>query len=274
MLTYEICVSAAVITILDANGSNGADLQQLTNPFPQRFKFCKEPTGERPTCELQAKNVWQSIQQDANAANQPCKFTSFIGYEYTATPAMDVCSTDHAPCLAPRDCQGVQMCQPDPNGGGNNLHRNIIFANDDVVDLPISDMEAPTGCGQGLKCRSETNGKVYPLASPEQMLLELEAACTKSPKHPRCDFISIPHNSDVSGGAMFLLPANPLEAQLRAEYEPLAEVFNIKGVSECRVYSGVASDDPTCNFENYDFNKLNGRFIPQPTPSDISPTTS
>jgi hypothetical protein len=144
--------------------------------------------------------------------------------------------------------------------------------NDDVIDLPISYMEAPTGCGQGADCRSETKGKVYPLASPEQLLLELEAACTRSPEHLHCDFISITHNSDVSGGAMFLPPTDPLEAQLRADHEPLAEVFNIKGSSECRVYSGLVSDDPTCNFENYDFDKLNGRFIAQPTPADISTT--
>jgi hypothetical protein len=60
---------------------------------------------------------------------------------------------------------------------------------------------------------------------------------------------------------------------MRIHRHPLAEAFNIKGSSECRVYSGVASDDPACGFENYDFNKLNGRFIYQPTPSDI-PTTS
>ena len=179
---------------------------------------------------------------------------------------------DHAPCLADIDCQGRQKCQNDANDGGNNLHRDIIFANDDLIDLPISYMEAPTGCGQGADCRSETKGKVYPLASPEQLLLELEAACTRSPEHPHCDFISIPHNSDVSGGAMFLPPTDPLEAQLRAHHEPLAEVFNIKGSSECRVYSGLVSDDPTCNFENYDFDKLNGRFIAQPTPADISTT--
>ena len=268
------CVLARTeITRLRTGLGTGIFASYITNPFPQRFKFCKEPTGEGTSCELQAKNVWQSIQQDANAANQPCKFTSFIGYEYTATPAMGVCSSDHAPCLAPRDCQGVQSCQPDPNGGGNNLHRNIIFANDDVVDLPISYMEAPTGCGQGQQCSSETKGKVYPLASPEQLLLQLEAACTKNPQHPHCDFISIPHNSDVSDGAMFIPPANPVEAELRAEHEPLAEIYNIKGCSECRVYSGVASDDPACNFENYDFSKLNGLFIPQPTPSDIPPTS-
>jgi hypothetical protein len=267
------CILARTeITRLRTGLGTGIFASYITNPFPQRFEFCKKPTGGGPTCQLQAKNVWQSIQQDANAANQACKFTSFIGYEYTATPAMGICSTDHAPCLADIDCQGRQKCQNDANGGGNNLHRDIIFANDDVIDLPISYMEAPTGCGQGADCRNETKGKVYPLASPEQLLLELEAACTRSPEHPHCDFISIPHNSDVSGGAMFLPPANPLEAELRADHEPLAEVFNIKGSSECRVYSGLVSDDPTCNFENYDFDKLNGRFIAQPTPADISTT--
>ncbi len=237
---------------------------------PQRAAFCQAPGAEgKDTCIFQAQNVWKQIQQDAAGAYQPCQFTSFVAYEYTGMPGMRRCSTDGAPCLTNADCSGGQSCETDPNGGANNLHRNIIFKNADVVDLPITYMEAPTSCGQG---SPQCNGA---LGSPLTLLQDLTGQCGPNTPHPQCDFISIPHNSNISGGAMFVLPESLDEATVRSDKERLVELFQIKGSSECRFsaqHPGAwGTIDEQCNFENMNFGKLNGKYLTDPDPTTVSP---
>jgi len=235
-------------------------------------------------CVVQAQHVWQQV-IDAAEANydrtDACTFTSFIAYEYTAMAANGRCSADLLPCWdqlgtgeASADCAGFddplvtdkQTCESDFLGsvGGDNLHRNIIFRNDDVIDLPLSNVEAPLACGRGEECM--TKGQV---SSPARMLTALRLACIENPAHPRCDVLSIPHNSNMSRGDMFLLPEDVAEARIRSELEPLVELMQIKGQSECR-YSPVTgtywSQDPNapdelCDFENMSFSRLNGDWV-------------
>jgi hypothetical protein len=233
----------------------------VSNENPQRFPFCKE--GQ--TCLKQAHNIWEQIQAAAEEAydrTARCSFTSFIAYEYTGQPGMGQCANTQAPCWANEDCTGGASCQTN-TGGANNLHRNIIFRNEDVVDLPISYMEKPTGCGKGKAC--EHGGA---LASPEAMLQSLKQQCLENSAHPRCDVLSIPHNSNISGGAMFLLPETVREAKTRAAMEPLAELHQIKGNSECRYsaqYPGAwNTTDELCDFESLNFAKLAGPVITDP----------
>src|SRR5437764_7531207 len=111
----------------------------VTAENPQRLPFCAAPGGDgQGTCLFQARNVWEQIQRDAEEAydrTSQCAFTSFIAYEYTSSPGMGQCSDNQAPCFADADCSGGATCTPN-SGGANNLHRNIIFRNDDVVQLP------------------------------------------------------------------------------------------------------------------------------------------
>src|SRR5205814_9968942 len=124
----------------------------VTAENPPRLPFCAAPGGDgQGTCLFQARNAWEQIQRDAEEAydrTSQCAFTSFIAYEYTSSPGMGQCSDNQAPCFADADCSGGATCTPN-SGGANNLHRNIIFRNDDVVQLPLSYIEAPTGCGKG-----------------------------------------------------------------------------------------------------------------------------
>jgi hypothetical protein len=245
----------------------------VTAETPQRFPFCSVPGGGGDgTCIFQAKNVWEQIIADAEEAydrSEACRFTSFVAYEYTAMPAMGRCAVDHEPCFADADCRPGVRCETDI-GGGNNLHRNIIFRNANVPDLPVSYMEEPTGCGDGLMCRLAGQGGA--LASPAALLRTLARQCNAS---NGCDFLSIPHNSNMSGGAMFLTPANEAEATIRAEREPLVELFQIKGSSECRFDArrpgAWGTFDELCAFEAVSFNKLGGPFLPDPGPRDILP---
>lgn len=241
--------------------------------------------GDGSNCLVQAQLVWQQI-IDAAEANydrtSACTFTSFIAYEYTAMAANGRCSSDLLPCWdqmgtgqPSKDCPGFgdplvttkQTCESDFLGspGGDNLHRNIIFRNDDVIDLPLSNVEEPLACGRGADC--DTKGQV---ASPARMLSALREACLDNPSHPRCDVLSIPHNSNMSRGDMFLIPEDVAEAQIRHDLEPLVELMQIKGQSECR-YSPVTgiywSQDPNaadelCDFENMSFSRLNGTYVP------------
>jgi hypothetical protein len=246
----------------------------------QRFAFCGPNGGN---CLFQASNIWQRIQQDAEEAydqTSACTFTSFIGYEYTAQPSMGQCQTgngggSHAPCWETVDCRTAgEMCQLGL-AGGDNLHRNIIFRNADVPSLPVSTIEAPPGCGVGSNC----NDRIArgPLASPQLLLNTLNSRCVDNGATSRCQYLSIPHNPNLSGGAMFLLPETMEEAQLRRDKEPLVELMQIKGQSECRFSSqhpGAWNTlDELCNFENLSYGRLGGEFLANPDASNVLPNS-
>jgi hypothetical protein len=116
------------------------------------------------------------------------------------------------------------------------LHRNIIFRGASVPDAPITYLDAPT---------------------PLELWTQLQSKCLDAATG--CDVLSIPHNSNHSNGNMFapLYPGTTSEeeqlaqARLRARLEPLVEVFQHKGDSECRNgLSGVEGrPDELCDFE-------------------------
>lgn len=265
-------------------------LPENANENPSRPAFCKATPNDQVGlhCLQQARNVWERIQQDAEEAydrSSACTFTSFIAYEYTAMMNAGRCeNAPELPCwdqlngTAPsKDCPETgpndsRRCTSDypGNGGFDNLHRNIIFRNDDVLELPITNLEAPVGCGGGDGC---IRPKRYPIGSPQQLLEELRERCkSRPPEHPRCDVLSIPHNSNLSGGAMFLVPENLEEADVRHELEPLVELVQVKGSSECRFLASMpgawGATDEECAFENMSFNRLNGFWL---APEDRTP---
>ncbi len=239
---------------------------------PSRLPFCGIK-GEN--CVFQAKNVWQQIIADAQEAydqSDECKFTSFIAYEYTAMPAAGTCQTDGKACWdgigvarASVDCSANQFCLAAT--GGDNLHRNIIFRNSNVLPRPISNIEGPTKCGYGPDCKNQGA-----IGSPQVMLQKLKDQCAAI---PGCDVLSIPHNPNMSGGAMFAMPETLEEAKLRSEMEPLVEIFQIKGQSECR-FSAKAPGawntfDELCEFENMSYGQLAGKYLATPNAINIPP---
>lgn len=112
----------------------------------------------------------------------------------------------------------------------SNLHRNIFFRNARVPDLPVSVFEAPL---------------------PEDLWAGLRASCEALGEG--CESLVIPHNSNLSNGRMFLTPEGDDHAawvdglKARAAEEPLVELHQHKGQSECRI--GLGTDDPDCAFE-------------------------
>lgn len=118
----------------------------------------------------------------------------------------------------------------------SNLHRNVIFANSSVPPIPLSAKEAPT---------------------PDILWRWLKDSCRDA--GGECDVLAIPHNSNWSNGRMFFpysVENRPQDqgleaATLRAEFEPLVEVMQVKGDSECRngLSRVMGAADELCDFE-------------------------
>jgi hypothetical protein len=167
-----------------------------------RWGFCGENSEH---CLAAAGLVWDEHQRAAEEAydrSAHCSFTSFVGYEWTA--AIE---------------------------GAGHLHRNVIFRNERVPELPISVME--TG----------------PMAI--HLWNRLDTECRDG--RAGCEALTIPHNSNWSNGSAFTSAVNPgeeitkEEAAIRARYDRLVEVMQHKGESECALVPGVT--DEGCGFE-------------------------
>lgn len=115
--------------------------------------------------------------------------------------------------------------------GGFNAHRNVVFRNEVVPARPINYIDTP---------------------SEEGLWDALERECIG--REGACDAFAIPHNSNVSSGALFRietadgLPIDASGARRRSRLEPLVEVTQHKGDSECRLPSGPTADE-FCAFE-------------------------
>ena len=122
---------------------------------------------------------------------------------------------------------------------GSNLHRNVIFRNRIVPARPISYME------------TQREWELWRL---------LRDTCNES--GTGCDALAILHNSNISNGRMFAVDypgadnraAQAARAELRRAIEPVVEVMQHKGDSECRrgVPSILGSDDALCDFEKFE----------------------
>jgi len=120
--------------------------------------------------------------------------------------------------------------------GTKNLHRNVIFAGDTVPEAPVS---------------------YFDEAWPEGLWARLRAECVPS---DGCDVLAIPHNSNLSSGLMFEAkkrdgsPIDRAFAEQQAAMEPLVEIMQHKGDSEC--LPGTAIADEYCAFEKLPYNTL------------------
>lgn len=114
---------------------------------------------------------------------------------------------------------------------GGNLHRNIVFRNAEVPALPYSYIDGPTA---------------------EQLWRNLDAQCNKAAGE--CDSLVIPHNSNMSAGYMFDglgeggAPMTAAYAEQRQRFEPIVEIMQHKGSSECYYNAGMVADE-LCAFE-------------------------
>ena len=169
-----------------------------------RFEFCGE-SGKLCVAEsatIMAEQI--EAAQDANDTSDDCQFTAFVGYEWTGHPRLE------------------------ETGEQQNIHRNVLFANENVPARPTSYLDAPY---------------------PEDLWARLTSECIDG--IPGCDVLTIPHNSNLSAGLMFAQsdkygqPLTVEYARMRSRFEPLIEIIQHKGASECI----AADDEPECSFE-------------------------
>lgn len=177
----------------------------------QRHGFCG-PDGA--ICRESGRGPWQETLEAAEAAydrSADCEFTSFVAYEWTGGA-----------------------------GAGNNFHRNVIFRNANVPDLPISFVDG---------------------TELSQLYARLRSECTDLGD---CDAVVIPHNSNLSGGMMFQTlrsdggPITAADARERAQFETLVEIMQHKGESEC--LTGTGTEDELCGFEKLAQSNFRGRY--------------
>ncbi len=168
---------------------------------------CSEVEGG---CVDSGLAAWKEVQDAAEAAydrSDACAFTSFVAYEWSASP------------------------------NALNLHRNVIFRNHVVP-------EHPTG--------------YFDEGQEEGLWRKLHEQCLDT--EGACDVLTIPHNSNLSSGLMFETvdedgaPFDAEYASARAELEPLVEIFQHKGDSEC--LPGTTSADEQCDFEKMPYASL------------------
>lgn len=91
--------------------SGWADLIGQDRAVKERTMSCSFPATD---CAATAAGVWEEVQAAAEAhydRTAACRFTTFVGYEYTESPGM------------------------------KNLHRNVIYRNDTVTREPISSFD-------------------------------------------------------------------------------------------------------------------------------------
>ena len=161
---------------------------------PQHPDFYQGPATTR--------NAWKEvIVAAAEQHNRPGRFTAFIGFEWSSAPQ------------------------------GANLHRNLIFRDAKVPDLPMSSFELPR----------------------EEALWEWMAGLEKQGS----TVLAIPHNPNASKTVMFASrtdstgkPYDAAYASMRARFEPAIEMMQVKGNSE--VHRSFWPADEFAGFENAD----------------------
>lgn len=158
-----------------------------------------------------AMSIWEKNTSIMEKYNEPGRFTAFIGYEWTSNA-----------------------------GGGDNLHRNVIYRDgkdkaDDMLPMTTFDSENPEDLWKWMSKWEERNGG---------------------------SLLAIPHNGNLSNGKMFALntfEGNPLTrewAETRARWEPMYEITQIKGDGE--THPSLSPSDEFANFEKWDAANLAG----------------
>ncbi len=167
-----------------------------------------------------AQTVWEKNNEIMEKYYKPGNFTTFIAYEWTSN-----------------------------YGGGNNLHRNIIYR------------------GNAKEANKVLPYTTFQSDDPENLWKWMEAYEKKTGGK----LLAIPHNGNLSNGLMFAqttLSGKPLTKEYAAErqkWEILYEVTQVKGTSEA--HPSLSPTDEFANFEIWD----KGNLILQPKkPGDIN----
>jgi len=183
----------------------GGKMTGVVGAFGRKGEICGDDDAN---CRASLETAWQTTQRATerwNDTSETCAFTAFHGYEHSYSVNL------------------------------SKVHRNVIFRNGSVPELPISSLEAPDAI---------------------DLWDRLDTLCTNA--GTGCEVITIPHNPNVSNGRLFETTwrRESREEQLRqvkvrARIERLVEMMQVKGESECAngLWGVVGSEDELCGFE-------------------------
>lgn len=188
-----------------ASFAKGGRLTAVIGALDRLEDICG-PNAER--CRASLRSAWETTQlatERWNDDSNACSFTAFHGWEHSYSVNM------------------------------SKVHRNVIFRNDRVPELPISSLEAPDAV---------------------DLWDQLDELCTESGSG--CEVLTIPHNSNVSNGRLFEITwqresreEQVRQASVRARMDRLVEIMQVKGESECQngLFDVVGEEDELCSFE-------------------------
>jgi len=210
--------------------------------------------GERALCRGEDSPVYDSAFCQATRVSERQGMLMLGTVITTETPARiaEVCGEDGQRCLdyAKSPWQEMQDAANDANDpceftsfiayeytgtpGTSNYHRNVIFRGESVPELPVSYIDAPID---------------------SKLWAGLDDVCKLD---DGCDYLTIPHNTNLSNGRM--APYRQLEltdankqayARKRMQREPIMEIFQHKGASECinGLSSVLGAPDELCDIE-------------------------
>ena len=156
--------------------------------------------------------VWEYITETADKYNDPGKFTTLIGYEWTSVPK------------------------------GFNLHRNVILRDDKFRAQQVAPLTTQPPAGT---------------TDPLDLYKWLEVYESKTGGQA----LAVAHNGNLSNGWMFPIDktyhgydVDKNYVQLRAKWEPLYEVTQIKGDGEAHPY--LSPNDEFADYETWDTGNL------------------
>jgi hypothetical protein len=198
--------------------------------LPLRAKFnCFMYSTPNAFTFRMARRAGQAVIAEASRADAPsCKATSI---EFCMSEAR----ADWADFIALADdynepgvfttFAAYEYSPPLPERG--KIHRNVFFNGSQLPSLALS---------------------MFDVSTASDLWQQLSEQCLDN-----CDFITIPHNMNLSWGLAYGDSNIQGESRSkedwlrRAQHEPLAEIYQIKGNSECAF--GVGNTDEECSFE-------------------------
>jgi hypothetical protein len=180
-----------------------------------QLPLCTADKASEKRCAKAELRVWDQVQAAADEEtdwSRDCTFTAFRAYENTSTP------------------------------NASNWHRNVIFKNERTIRRPITAVD--------LSQEPNPDPRKYPpiynqAGGPDlnKLFDGLQDQCLDA--GTGCDVLVIPHNSnvgpqvldangDVLTPSQWHDPADAEEAAKWKRFQPLVEIHQIKGTSECR----------------------------------------